>query len=88
MSRNNQQVALDWNETKLTPGEEPAWASFDYLKLRETLETIVAAMEASARDVEQDALSLEAGAASSDQPDAPSTDDKAPSSQGPAALPT
>jgi hypothetical protein len=65
MSRKSGQVALDWNETKLPAGEEPTWASFDYLKLRETLETIVAAMEASAREVEQAPLSSEEGKADS-----------------------
>lgn len=55
MSRKGQKVALDWDAPNLSAGEEPAWASFDYLKLRETLETIVAAMEASAQDVAEDA---------------------------------
>ena len=50
MSRNHaQNAALDWAEGQLSSGDDALWARFDYLKLRETLEAIVAAMEATAQ---------------------------------------
>jgi hypothetical protein len=55
MSRNESRtLALDWAEleNKQTLGEESCWARFDYLKLRETLEAIVSAMEATAQQTE------------------------------------
>ena len=49
MSRNPiQNAALDWAESAPS-GDDALWARFDYLKLRETLETIVSAMEATAQ---------------------------------------
>jgi hypothetical protein len=42
--------AFDWAEPKQQPGEGPAWAALGYMKLRETLETVVAGMEAAAQD--------------------------------------
>jgi hypothetical protein len=49
MSRNkNHKAAFDGNPTE--PGEACYWARFDYLKLRETLEAIVSAMEVTAKD--------------------------------------
>ncbi|HEU0018322.1 MAG TPA: hypothetical protein VFQ31_08220 [Methyloceanibacter sp.] len=46
MSRNPvQNAALDWAEGAPS-GDDSLWARFDYLKLRQTLEAIVAAMEA------------------------------------------
>ena len=49
MSRNPvQNAALDWVESAPS-GDDTLWARFDYFKLRETLETIVAAMEATAQ---------------------------------------
>ena len=69
MSRKGQNVAFDWDEAKPSAGEEPALAKFDYFKLRETLETIVAAMEATAEDVGQDADTTEADTPSK-EPDA------------------
>jgi hypothetical protein len=51
MSRNkNHKAALDWAEGETSSGEECFWARFDYLKLRETLEAIVSAMEATAKE--------------------------------------
>jgi hypothetical protein len=41
-------AALDWAEGAPS-GDDTLWARFDYFKLRETLETIVAAMEATAQ---------------------------------------
>jgi hypothetical protein len=51
MSRNkNHKAALDGPPGERSPGEECYWARFDYLKLRETLEAIVSAMEATAKE--------------------------------------
>ncbi|MGH6825314.1 hypothetical protein [Methyloceanibacter sp.] len=51
MSRNNNhKAASDWPPGERSPGEDCYWARFDYLKLRETLEAIVSAMEATAKD--------------------------------------
>ena len=36
------QRVLDWANEKLATGAEPPWAWFQYMKLRETLETIIA----------------------------------------------
>jgi len=46
------QTALDWADEKQPSGEGPAWAALGYMKLRETLETVVAGMEAAAQDVD------------------------------------
>ena len=52
MSRKDvQNAALDWAESK-SPGSDSPFAKFDYLKLRETLEAVVAAMEAAAQPME------------------------------------
>jgi hypothetical protein len=49
VSRNPiQNAALDWAEGAPS-GDDTLWARFDYFKLRETLETIVSAMEATAQ---------------------------------------
>ena len=51
MSRNkNHKAALDWAPGEPPSGEECYWARFDYLKLRETLEAIVSAMETTAKE--------------------------------------
>ena len=51
MSRNNNhKAALDWAPGEPPSGEECYWARFDYLKLRETLEAIVSAMETTAKE--------------------------------------
>jgi hypothetical protein len=44
--------ALDWAEGKQPSGDGPAWAAMGYMKLRETLETVVAGMEAAAQEVD------------------------------------
>ncbi len=62
MSRNESRtLALDWAEAenKQPSGEESYWAKFDYLKLRETLEAIVSAMEATAQQAESPAAEFE-----------------------------
>ena len=49
MSRNPvQNAALNWAESAPS-ADDTLWARFDYFKLRETLETIVSAMEATAQ---------------------------------------
>jgi hypothetical protein len=49
MSRNkNHKAAFDGSPGET--GEACYWARFDYLKLRETLEAIVAAMETTAKE--------------------------------------
>ena len=73
MSRNPvQNAALNWAESAPS-ADDTLWARFDYFKLRETLETIVAAMEATAQP-ECPPSEPQAGGAlrlvvSSDQPD-------------------
>ena len=50
MSRNPvQNTALNWAESA-SSADDTLWARFDYFKLRETLETIVSAMEATQVD--------------------------------------
>lgn len=41
---------LDWTKGKLATGEEPPWAWYQYMKLRETLEAILAGMDAVTTD--------------------------------------
>jgi hypothetical protein len=49
VSRNPvQNAAHNWAESP-PPADDTLWARFDYFKLRETLETIVSAMEATAQ---------------------------------------
>jgi hypothetical protein len=49
VSRNPvQNAALDWAEGAPS-SDDTLWARFDYFKLRETLETIVSTMEATAQ---------------------------------------
>ena len=50
MSRNPiHNTALNWAESA-SSADDTLWARFDYFKLRETLETIVSAMEATQVD--------------------------------------
>jgi hypothetical protein len=85
MSRNkNHKVAFDGTPSET--GEACYWARFDYLKLRETLEAIVAAMETTAKED----LPSEAAAdtklrlvVSNDRPD----DEKEPPAEGPEPIP-
>jgi hypothetical protein len=46
MSRGERQKLLDWAAGEPVAGDAPPWVSFDYLKLRETLEAIVSGMAA------------------------------------------
>jgi hypothetical protein len=85
MSRNkNHKAAFDGPpETS----EACYWARFDYLKLRETLEAIVSAMEATAKE-DQPALEAEPASAlrlvvSNDRP----ANDEKPSAEGPEPQP-
>ena len=39
------QRVLDWTKAKLATGEEPPWAWYQYMKLCETLEAILAGMD-------------------------------------------
>ena len=73
MSRNPvQNATLNWAESPPL-ADDTLWARFDYFKLRETLETIVSAMEATAQaespPSEPDAGSTLRLVVSSDQPE-------------------
>jgi hypothetical protein len=50
--KDGQNAALDWAESTSPVSDDSPFAKFDYLKLRETLEEIVAAMEAAAQPME------------------------------------
>jgi len=43
---------MDWTDGTQAPVDGAPWAALGYFKLRETLETIVAGMEAAAQDVD------------------------------------
>jgi len=45
-------TALEWADEKQPSGEGPAWAALGYMKLRETLETVIAGMEAAAQEAD------------------------------------
>jgi hypothetical protein len=51
MSRDQRHKVLDFAAGELATADMPPWASFDYNKLRETLEAIVQGMEAAAQHV-------------------------------------
>ena len=44
--REELQKVRDWANEKLATGEEPPWAWFQYMKLRETLDQILAGQDA------------------------------------------
>ena len=46
MTKAELQKVLDWANEKLATGDEPPWAWYQYMKLRETLEAIMTGMEA------------------------------------------
>jgi hypothetical protein len=46
------QSVLDWTDREQPRADGPAWAALGYMKLRETLETIVAGMEAAAQGID------------------------------------
>lgn len=45
MDRQELERVLEWANARLATGEEPPWAWYQYMKLRETLEAILAGME-------------------------------------------
>lgn len=53
MSRDQRQKVLDWEAGELATADMPPWASFDYNKLRETLEAIVSGMESAGEHIER-----------------------------------
>ncbi len=44
MTRDELQQFRDWADGKIATGAEPPWAWFQYMKLRETLDAILAGM--------------------------------------------
>jgi hypothetical protein len=46
MTRAELERVRDWALQKLATGEEPPWAWYQYMKLRETLDAILASMDA------------------------------------------
>jgi hypothetical protein len=46
MTRAELERVREWALQKLATGEEPPWAWYQYMKLRETLDAIVAGMDA------------------------------------------
>ena len=48
MSREELERLRAWADDKLATGEEPPWAWYQYMKLRETLDAILAGMSVSA----------------------------------------
>ena len=48
MTRDELQGVRDWANGKLATGAEPPWAWYQYMKLRETVDAILAGMESTA----------------------------------------
>lgn len=46
MTRAELERVREWASQKLATGEEPPWAWYQYMKLRETLDAILAGMDA------------------------------------------
>ena len=46
------QRVRDWANEKLATGEEPPWAWYQYMKLRETLDAILASLDATTPQTE------------------------------------
>jgi len=44
MTREELQKVRDWATDKITAGQEPPWAWYQYMKLRETCDAILAGM--------------------------------------------
>ncbi|MEQ9151587.1 MAG: hypothetical protein RLO06_08830 [Parvibaculum sp.] len=44
--RDELETVREWADAKIKAGEEPPWAWFQYMKLRETLDQILAGMDA------------------------------------------
>ena len=45
MTREELEKVRTWANTKITTGAEPPWAWYQYMKLRETVDAILAGME-------------------------------------------
>ena len=43
--RSNLEIVRKWANAKIATGQEPPWAWFQYMKLRETLDAILAGMD-------------------------------------------
>jgi len=52
MTRAELQRVLDWANDKLATGAEPPWAWYQYMKLRETLEAILAGLDTTSPQTE------------------------------------
>jgi len=52
MTRAELQRVLDWANDKLATGAEPPWAWYQYMKLRETLEAILAGVDSTSSQTE------------------------------------
>ncbi len=50
MMREELEKVLAWANDKLAAGQEPPWAWYQYMKLRETIEAILAGMDAVTTD--------------------------------------
>jgi hypothetical protein len=46
------QRVIDWADTKLATGNEPPWTWYQYAKLREAVEEVIACLEATAPQME------------------------------------
>jgi hypothetical protein len=46
MTRSELQRVRNWADGKIATGEEPPWAWYQYMKLRETMDAILAGMDA------------------------------------------
>jgi hypothetical protein len=46
MTRDELQKFRDWADAKLAAGQEPPWAWYQYMKLRETLDAIIGGTDA------------------------------------------
>jgi hypothetical protein len=52
MTRTELERVLNWANDKLATGAEPPWAWYQYMKLRETLEAILAGIQATSIQTE------------------------------------
>ena len=43
--RSELEIIREWADAKIASGQEPPWAWFQYMKLRETLDAILAGMD-------------------------------------------
>ena len=62
MTRDELQRVRDWADAKIATGEEPPWAWFQYMKLREVLDQMMAGMTAvRTENLQQSVLHSESG---------------------------